>query len=110
MLISTSDDAHFKIWDVRTQKATLAYKAAEESLCVGAFNPLFEHLFAVAGDSSGEIQVWDLRMPQECINSLQHHTKQVTSLEWCPSRQYLLASGSDDNRVYVWDQAEAGQE
>ena len=55
MLISTADDAHYKIWDVREQKATLTFKAAEESLCVGTFNPFIEHLFAVAGDSTGEI-------------------------------------------------------
>lgn len=78
LLLSTSDDAHFKIWDLRqsTQKFTLACKAGEdgESLCVGQFNPLNENLFAVAGASNGEIQVWDLRMTQECINSLLHHS------------------------------------
>ena len=55
LLISTSDDAHFKIFDTRDNKAIVSCKAAEESLCVGSFNPIFEHLFAVAGDSSGEI-------------------------------------------------------
>jgi hypothetical protein len=53
----------------------MIYQAGEESLCVGAFNPLNEHLFAVAGDPSGVIQVWDMRMPKDAINVLSHHSK-----------------------------------
>ena len=68
-MISTADDGHFKIWDLRQTKSsgnngfTLTYKVAEESLCVGQFNPINEFIFAVAGDSNGNISVWDTRMP-----------------------------------------------
>jgi WD40 repeat protein len=60
LLISTADDGHFKIWDLRTdtRKFTMAYKAVSddgESLCVGQFNPINANVFAVAGSSSGEI-------------------------------------------------------
>ena len=72
LLISTSEDGHFKIWDVRNdaKNFTHAFKAGEDSLCVGQFNPINENLFAVAGDSTGQIQVWDLRMTQQAINIL----------------------------------------
>ena len=72
-MVSTSDDGHFKIWDLRTKKFSLAYKAADDSLCAGQFNPLNEHLFAVAGDSSGNVGVWDLRMPACALNELIFH-------------------------------------
>lgn len=58
LLISTADDGHFKIWDLRTQKFTMAYKAVTDdgdSLCVGQFNSLNQNVFAIAGSSSGEI-------------------------------------------------------
>lgn len=42
LLISTSDDGHFKIWDVRkpTTEFVMAYKDSEDSLCIGQFNPI----------------------------------------------------------------------
>lgn len=104
MMISTADDGHFKIWDIRDHsKFTLTYKVADESLCVGQFNPINQHIFAVAGDSNGSISLWDTRMPSCELHEFIFHQKQVTCLEWCPTQEYLLASGSDDNAVYIWD-------
>ena len=83
----------------------MAYQAAEEgdSLCAGQFNPINPNIFAIAGDSTGLIQVWDIRMNYEAIHNFQYHSQQVTVLEWCPSNEYLLASGSDDKLIYIWD-------
>ena len=80
LLISSSDDGYFKIWDHRVSQKqfVFSYKSGEDSLCVGQFNPINEHIFAVSGDSSGEIQVWDLRMPKQEINRFCHHSQQVT--------------------------------
>ena len=112
-MISTADDGHFKIWDLRRaegQKFTMTFKAAEDSLCVGSFNPINEHLFAVAGEESGNISVWDMRMPADAINHFIHHSSQVTLLEWSPESEYILASGSDDHKINIWDQSNAGAE
>lgn len=86
----------------------MAYHAASDegdSLCVGQFNPNNTNVFAVAGSSSGEIQIWDMRMPQSEINSFCFHSSQVTLLEWCPNEENILASGSDDKKIYIWDQS-----
>jgi WD40 repeat protein len=60
LLISTADDGHFKIWDLRSssKNSIMAYHAAPDdgdSLCVGQFNPINHNMFAVAGSSSGDI-------------------------------------------------------
>mmetsp|Transcript_11746 Transcript_11746/g.19821 ORF Transcript_11746/g.19821 Transcript_11746/m.19821 type:complete len:172 (-) Transcript_11746:9-524(-) len=88
----------------------MAFQDGEDSLCCGQFNPLNEHIFAVAGDSSGSISIWDMRMKSEALNNFVHHQKQVISLEWCPSKSNILASGSDDNQVLIWDQDMVGSE
>jgi WD40 repeat protein len=102
-LISTADDGHFKIWDIREKREIMTYKSGEDSLCIGQFNPINANIFAVAGDSGGNISIWDMRMPKDAINTLAHHSKQVTCLEWCPTNENLLASGSDDCVIYIWD-------
>ena len=64
----------------------------------------------MAGDAAGEIQVWDMRMAQQAINILHDHTSQVTLLEWCPINESVLASGSDDKKIHIWDQSLFGLE
>ena len=112
LLISTSEDGHYKIWDIRNspQSFTHAFKASEDSLCVAQFNPINANLFAIAGDSSGQIQVWDMRMQKQAINLFDDHKSQVTVLEWCPTSENMLASGSDDKRIQIWDQKLYGHE
>ena len=81
----------------------MTFKAGEDSLCVGQFNPLNEFIFAVAGDSNGNISLWDTRMAKGSLYEYEFHKQQVTLLEWCPTNQMLLASGSDDHKIYIWD-------
>ena len=79
-MISTADDAHFKIWDMRSinsrgnQSFTMTFKAGESSLCVGQFNPINEFIFAVAGDSNGNISLWDTRMVKNCLHEFSYHS------------------------------------
>ena len=49
-------------------------------------------------------------MPKGAIYEYIHHSKQVTVLEWCPGQEHLLASGSDDHTVNIWDQSLIGME
>lgn len=49
-------------------------------------------------------------MPQQAINILEDHKSQVTVLEWCPVSETMLASGSDDKRIQIWDQTQFGHE
>jgi WD40 repeat protein len=69
-----------------------------------------EHLFATGGEQSGQINVWDLRMPKYFMNDLIYHKGPVSQIEWCPFRENLLMSSSSDGKVFVWDQNMAGQE
>lgn len=49
-------------------------------------------------------------MPKQSLHEYIFHNKQVTNLEWCPHNVHLLASGSDDQKVYIWDQSLLGME
>lgn len=76
MIITASDDSHYKIWDVRNlrdKKFVHCYKASEDDLLTATFNNFDENIFATGGESTGMINIWDLRMPKTYINDLNHH-------------------------------------
>jgi histone-binding protein RBBP4 len=67
-------------------------------------------LFATAGENSGNVHIWDLRMVKSFINDLCFHKERATTVEWSPFHEQLLASGSEDKKVYIWDNSRAGEE
>ena len=68
------------------------------------------NLLVAAGEESGAISVWDLRMPESSINSVNFHKQQVTCVEWHPTQEQIFVSGSDDGKVYIWDNSKNGEE
>ena len=111
---TASDDSNYKIWDLRSAKDTNSfihcYKASEDDLLVISFNQFNEHLFATAGEESGLINIWDLRMAKTSINDLHYHKTPVTQIEWSPSSEYLFMSSASDGEIFVWDQNNCGEE
>jgi ribosome assembly protein RRB1 len=66
-----------------------------------------------SGSDDGAIKVWDLRMlkPQqgkggpkvEPVGFFQWHKEPITSIEWHPQDDTVLAAAGADNMVSVWD-------
>lgn len=66
-----------------------------------------------SGDDKGEFKVWDLRMlkPQngveqkgfEPITRIRWHTQAITSLQFEPGEESVLAVASADNKLTLWD-------
>jgi histone-binding protein RBBP4 len=111
LFATVSDDSHFKLWDTRSLKIfTHTYQASDDQLLVVGFSHFNEHLYATAGEESGMILVWDLRMTRNAINDLNYHKGAVNQLEWCPTSEWLFMTSASDGLVYVWDQSKCGQE
>ena len=111
-LIGTaSSDSHFKLWDIRTPKQfTQCQKASEDELLVISFSHFSEYLFATGGEDSGNLHVWDIRLPRSSLNDFIYHKKQVTSIEWNPQVENLFLSSSMDGQVFIWDHGKTGEE
>lgn len=109
-----SDDGHFKLWDVRSLKDAKSFtqcnQASEDDLLTISFSQLNDHLFATGGESSGIINIWDMRMQKDFINDLNYHKKPVTQIEWSPHHEYLFMSSAEDGEIFVWDQSKNGEE
>lgn len=85
-------------------------QGSDDELNCATFNSVNWNMFAVAGEHTGMVGVWDTRMPDMVLNDLVHHSKQVTGLEWHPTREQIFVSSGEDGKVYLWDNSKCGEE
>ena len=45
----------------------------------------------------------DVRVANHHVGTLEGHTQEVCGMKWSPDQGKLLASGSNDNQVLLWD-------
>ena len=55
-----------------------------------------------SGNKHGTILIHDLRTKNMQINTIDFHKYEVCGLKWNSSKQ-LLASGSEDTNILIWD-------
>jgi hypothetical protein len=126
-LFLSATSSTIKMWDTRTKdgrvsffspffeqnnqkKATSTFQfdhQAVKSARDVRFNPFSKDQFAVGFDS-GTLDIWDSRYPScPVIQWAAHDGPQcnILSLDWHPTRQNILASGSMDSRAKVWNVA-----
>ncbi len=60
-----------------------------------------------SGSRSGHIHHHDVRVADHHIFTLTGHSQEVCGLQWSPDGRYL-ASGGNDNLVYVWPRVQEG--
>ncbi|KAJ2761384.1 Ribosome assembly protein rrb1 [Coemansia sp. BCRC 34490] len=110
---SCSADQSIKIWDVRTRSRRFALDvpgAHDSDVNVISWNRRSRYLLA-SGSDNGDFKVWDMRKwsdsngrstPAACFA---WHKKAVTSIEWCPTDESVLAVSGADDQLTLWDLA-----
>ncbi|PVV03754.1 hypothetical protein BB560_001757 [Smittium megazygosporum] len=113
LFASVGDDRMLYISDIREDnrhapvKSVLAHSA--EINCV-SFNPSSETLLAT-GSSDRTVALWDLRMIDKKLHSLESHKEEILKIDWMPGKlETILASASSDRRVHIWDISRIGDE
>ncbi|XP_048845721.1 cell division cycle protein 20 homolog [Brienomyrus brachyistius] len=96
LAIGTSD-GKVQLWDVEKQKRLRSMASHTARVCSLSWN---NHILS-SGSRSGHIHHHDVRMPDHHIFTLTGHSQEVCGLKWSPDGKYL-ASGGNDNLVYVW--------
>lgn len=99
LLLSTSDDETWRLWDIERQEELLLQEGHVSAVFAVACHP--DGSLAATSDTSGVIRVWDLRTGRSIIG-FEGHMEQVVSLDFSPNG-VTLASSSGDNSVRVWD-------
>jgi cell division cycle 20-like protein 1, cofactor of APC complex len=88
-----------QLWDVETQQCVRTYTSHRLRCGVLSWNgPVLS-----TGSRDRSIVHRDTRTSAEFTTKLTSHRQEVCGLRWSPDRR-LLASGGNDNVLFVWDQ------
>lgn len=104
---SSSSDTTVKLWDCRSanKSPVMSLAAHTDHVNVIAWNAMVTHLLA-SGCDDGVWKVHDLRKvttgDSECF-SFGFHKQPITSIDWCPYEDSMIAVSSSDDSVTVWD-------
>ncbi len=114
---SASSDGTVKVWDVRSKsrKPAVDVKISNADVNVMSWSHQTFHLLATGADD-GQWAVWDLRQwkPQSAGNSqvkpspvadFNFHKQPITSIEWHPTDDSVVAVACADNTATLWDLA-----
>lgn len=109
-LLSGSQDATMKLWDLReltgersvmTCRSVYSFPGNNEGIRDLRWSPTDGMEFA-AGTDNGVIQRWDLRKANAPLLKVNAHEKTCHSVDWHPDGKHLVSGGADKS-VKVWD-------
>lgn len=118
---SASSDGSVKVWDVRSKsrRPAVDVHVSDCDVNVMSWSRQTFHLLATGADD-GRWAVWDLRMwkpsssssssstssaSPSAVASFNFHREPVTSIEWHPTDDSVVAVAAADNTVTLWDLA-----
>ena len=115
---SASSDGTVKIWDSRSKshKSVISVQVSSVDVNVLSWSKQTPHLIATGADD-GRWSCWDLRQwksPSQIgpgaqapkpVASFDFHKEQITSVEWHPTDDSIVAVAAGDNTLTLWDLA-----
>ena len=101
MFTSSSLDKSLSVWDTNQLCVVEQFKFTE-AVYTHSMAASGSHCLTAAGGGECKITLCDINSGSQ-THILRGHRKPVMALKWCPSRDYLLTSGSQDNKILFWD-------
>ncbi|KAF2671460.1 WD40 repeat-like protein [Microthyrium microscopicum] len=99
--LSSSFDATLKLYDALTLVPATSF-ALDSPVYSHSMSPIAQHILVACGTQHPSVRLVDLRSGV-AVQALVGHTGAVLSTAWSPTEEYMLASGSSDGTVRLWD-------
>ncbi|KAI1085183.1 WD40-repeat-containing domain protein [Whalleya microplaca] len=104
--LSASYDQSLKLWSTDTAKLSASFTLGSK-VYTHAISPIASHLLVACGTQHPAVRLVDLRSGSN-VQSLAGHTGAVLAASWSPRHEHVLATGSVDGTVKIWDIRRAG--
>ncbi len=102
MFASVGIDGGLKIWDLKSQNKNIASIRAHQTDILSCDFNKYDELIATASTDKS-IKIWDLRKLSVPVNILVGHRYPVRRVKYSPHSANIIASGSYDMNVNIWD-------
>lgn len=115
LLASACQDGSVKLFDIRQKAQAQIFHSRADATRDVQFDPFHPNMLAAVFEN-GSLCLWDRRKAVASnISSTQDdkahtawlkiaaHTNSSLAIAWCPTREWVLATGSRDRTVKVWD-------
>eukprot|EP01104_Vermistella_antarctica_P009112 TRINITY_DN2321_c0_g1_i1.p1 TRINITY_DN2321_c0_g1~~TRINITY_DN2321_c0_g1_i1.p1 ORF type:complete len:358 (-),score=54.63 TRINITY_DN2321_c0_g1_i1:61-1134(-) len=102
MFFTASFDKSVKVWNSNVMKAACTFSFADRVYAIAVSPVATSHSMLAAATSDPNIRLCDLRSGS-FAQTLTGHKSHILSVQWSPSSEFLLASGSLDGTVRLWD-------
>ncbi|KAI8629927.1 WD40 repeat-like protein [Xylariaceae sp. FL1651] len=104
--ISTSYDQTLKLWSTEEARLSASFSLGSK-VYTHSISPIASHLLVACGTQHPAVRLVDLRSGSS-IQSLTGHRGAILATAWSPRHDYVLATGSVDGTVRIWDIRRAG--
>ncbi|KAI8603107.1 DNA excision repair protein ERCC-8 [Dissophora ornata] len=101
MFTTSSFDSTVKVWDTNAMEVACTFDL-QNKVYSHAMSSKATHGLIATASADPRIRLCDLKSGA-FTHSLAGHRGTVLSIEWSPRHEYLLASGSTDTTVRLWD-------
>ncbi|KAI1112664.1 WD40-repeat-containing domain protein [Nemania sp. NC0429] len=99
--ISSSYDQTLKLWSTNEARLSASFSLASK-IYTHAISPVASHLTVACGTQHPAVRLVDLRSGSS-IQSLPGHGGAILATAWSPRHEHVLATGSVDGTVRIWD-------
>ncbi|KAI1778072.1 WD40 repeat-like protein [Hypoxylon cercidicola] len=104
--LSTSYDHTLKVWATESASLSASFNLGSK-VYTHAVSPIASHLLVSCGTQHPAVRLVDLRSGSN-VQSLAGHTGAILATSWSPRHEHVLASGSVDGTVRIWDIRRSG--
>ncbi|KAI1459150.1 WD40 repeat-like protein [Annulohypoxylon moriforme] len=104
--LSTSYDQTLKVWSTETASLSASFNLGYKAY-THAISPIASHLLVACGTQHPAVRLVDLRTGSN-VQSLAGNSGAILATSWSPRHEHVLATGSVNGAVKIWDVRQAG--